>query len=149
VSRVGLSTGLGHCIVALGTSASVCLAAQTHSVPAPTAALIIRAGGHEQTCLMPFAVCLAAPWRALRASSQPPGWPLASPIDAAFDGNIFSNASDTGVCAALFAEGPEAASLSLVAALLARAPAGLSREEVTRKARCGLQSRPGCPSSRT
>ncbi len=45
------------------------------------------------------------------------------------DGYIFSYASDTGVGAVLFGEGPEAAACSLaapVAAPRARAPAGLS-----------------------
>ena len=51
------------------------------------------------------------------------------------DGYIFSDASDTAV---LFAEGPEAAASSLVAALRERAPPGISLREVIRQARRGL-----------
>jgi hypothetical protein len=44
------------------------------------------------------------------------------PLDGRMDGYILSDASDLGVGAVLFAEGPEAAASSLVAALRLRAP---------------------------
>jgi hypothetical protein len=55
------------------------------------------------------------------------------------DGYIFSDASDTGVGAVLFTEGPEAAASSLVAALAARAPPGLARAAIVRQARQGFE----------
>ena len=61
------------------------------------------------------------------------------PLDGRLDGFIFSDASDSGVGAVLFAEGPEAAASSLVRALLERAPPGLSRREVLRHALRGLE----------
>ena len=61
------------------------------------------------------------------------------PVDGHLDGFIFSDASDSGVGAALFAEGPEAAASALVTALRARAPAGMTATEVTRYARRGIE----------
>ncbi len=61
------------------------------------------------------------------------------PIDGRLDGFIFSDASDSGVGAVLFAEGPEAASSSLVGALRRRAPEGVSRRDVIRSALTGLE----------
>jgi hypothetical protein len=64
------------------------------------------------------------------------------PMVGEIDGYIFSDASDTGVGAVLFTEvpeGPEAAASSLVSALAARAPAGLSRSAIVRQARQGLE----------
>lgn len=61
------------------------------------------------------------------------------PADGLLDGFIFSDASDSGVGAVLFAEGPEAAASSLVAALRSVAPAGMSASEVSRYAQRGIE----------
>ena len=61
------------------------------------------------------------------------------PIEGALDGFIFSDASDSGVGAVLFAEGPEAAASSLVAALHRRCPPGMTAREVIRYAQRGLE----------
>ena len=61
------------------------------------------------------------------------------PLGGALDGFIFSDASDIGVGAVLFAEGPEAASSALVTALRARSPTGVSAREVLRLALRGIE----------
>ena len=61
------------------------------------------------------------------------------PLDGRMDGYIFSDASYTGVGAVLFAEGPEAAASTLVAALRERAPPGIPLREVIRQAQRGLE----------
>jgi hypothetical protein len=73
----------------------------------------------------------------LRSHCRSPIHP--SPLDGRMDSYIFSGASDSGVGAVLFAEGPEAAASSLVEALRLRAPPGISLREVTRQARRGLE----------
>ena len=69
------------------------------------------------------------------------------PVDGRLDGYIFSDASDSGVGAVLFAEGPEAASSALVAALRRRAPDGVSVRDVIRSARAGLEFAAPLPES--
>ena len=61
------------------------------------------------------------------------------PLGRPFDSTIESNASDTGVGAVTFVEGAGAAVSTLVAALLALAPAGVSRRTVLRQARRGIE----------
>jgi hypothetical protein len=61
------------------------------------------------------------------------------PLSGTLDGFIFSDASNTGVGAVLMAEGPEAASSTLVAALRARAPAGMPAREVLHLALRGIE----------
>ena len=84
--------------------------------------------------------CLAALrwWRdnLLRISGQPiRDTPLGSP----FDSTTESDASDTGVGAVTFVDGASAAASTLVAALLALAPTGLTRRTVTSRARRGIE----------
>ena len=61
------------------------------------------------------------------------------PWDARFDSVLFSDASDTGTGAVALVTGREAASSSLIAALLAAGPPGLTRETVVRFAADGLR----------
>ena len=58
-----------------------------------------------------------------------------SPLGALFDSTTESDASDTGVGAVTFVEAASAAASAFVAALVALAPAGLSRRAVIRRAR--------------
>ena len=62
-----------------------------------------------------------------------------TPLGSPFDSTLESDASDTGVGAVAFADGPSWAASTLVAALLALAPAGLSRRMVRRRARRGIE----------
>ena len=85
-------------------------------------------------------ICLAELrwWRdnLLRVNGRPiRDTPLGSP----FDSTMESDASDTGVGAVTFVDGPAWAASTLVAALLALAPAGLSRRTVNRRARRGIE----------
>ena len=61
-----------------------------------------------------------------------------TPLGAPFDSTTESDASDTGVGAVTFVDGASAAASTLVAALLALAPAGLTRSTVLRRARRGI-----------
>ena len=71
-----------------------------------------------------------------RISSQPiRDTPLGSP----FDSTTESDASDTGVGAVTFVDGASAAASTLVAAMLALAPAGMTLRTVRRRARRGIE----------
>ena len=61
------------------------------------------------------------------------------PLGQPFDSTIESDASDTGVGAVTFVDGAGAAASTLVAALLALAPAAISRRMIVRHARSGLE----------
>ena len=61
-----------------------------------------------------------------------------TPLGSPFDSTTESDASDTGVGAVTFVDGTSAAASTLVAALLALAPAGLTRITVLRRARRGI-----------
>ena len=69
-----------------------------------------------------------------------------SPLGAPFDSTTESDASDTGVGAVTFVEAASAMASSLVAALWALAPAGLSRRAVMRRARAGIEFMAALPS---
>ena len=62
-----------------------------------------------------------------------------TPLGRPFDSTTESDASDTGVGSFTFIDGPGAAASTLLAAMLALAPAGLSRRAVTRRARRGIE----------
>jgi hypothetical protein len=62
-----------------------------------------------------------------------------TPLGSPFDSTTESDASDTGVGAITFVDGAAAAASTLVGALLALAPAGLTRRMVRRQARRGIQ----------
>ncbi len=61
------------------------------------------------------------------------------PFVGHLDEFLFSDASDSGVGAVLFAEGPEAAASALVTALQARAPACMTTSEINRYAQRGIE----------
>jgi hypothetical protein len=62
-----------------------------------------------------------------------------TPLGSPFDSTTESDASDTGVGAVTFVDSASAVASTLVAALLALAPAGLTRRMVTRRARRGIE----------
>ena len=62
-----------------------------------------------------------------------------TPLGSPFDSTTESDASDTGVGAVTFVDGSSAVASTLVAALLALAPAGLRRRTVVRHARRGIE----------
>jgi hypothetical protein len=61
-----------------------------------------------------------------------------TPLGSPFDSTTESDASDTGVGAVTFVDGASAVASTLVAALLALAPAGLTRRMVVRHALRGI-----------
>ena len=84
--------------------------------------------------------CLAELSWWLANLSRVNGSPIRStPLSGRFDSVTECDASDTGFGSVTFTEGPGAASSTLVAALLALATGHLTRREVVRRARRGLE----------
>ena len=110
------------------------------SRPAPTSRgrFALRRSWGAYVTLTPECLDEARWW--LANLSRISGQPIRPrPLDGRFDGDIFSDASDTGVGAYVLADGPDAAASSLVSALRAVAPPGMTTTAIVRRAHDGLE----------